>query len=247
MPTTPSGIYYASRGSGKPLLFVHGSGADHMIWGHQLKGLSDEFRVVALDLNGHLKSAYREGDGLKTYSQDVLDVMADIGEPVLLLGHSLGGAVALNVALEHPQKLYALGLIGTGARLKVLPELLEMIENDFERACDMILEWEFHTTPPDEIMSAAREQIINNGQQALSRDFNTCNAFDVSSRLAEITLPTLVVCGREDKLTPVKYSEYFLNNIETASLEIIEQAGHNVMLERPDALNGAIRNYVQAL
>ena len=247
MPTTQSNIYYASKGNGRTLLFVHGSGADHTIWGHQLQGLSKDFRVVTIDLNGHAKSPYREGDGLETYSSDILDVIADIGERVMLLGHSLGGALTLNVAIFHPEVLLGIGLIGTGAKLRVHPDLLSAIENDFERATDMILDWEFSTKPPDNVLKLARDQILSNGQRTLSRDFNTCNQFDVIDQLENIELPTLVLCGKEDKLTPVKYSEFLRDNIGTTQLEIINGAGHNVMLEQPDVLNDAIRKFAEGL
>ena len=247
MPTTPSNIYYASSGHGTALLFVHGSGADHKIWGNQLKELSKDFNVNAIDLNGHDKSPYREGPGLETYTKDTLDVIESIDQPVVLLGHSLGGALALNVALQHPEKIEALGLIGTGARLKVLPELLELIETDFEKAAKMVIEWEFSKSPPQELFDLALAQIIKNGQRTLSRDLNTCNEFDVISQLESITLPTLVLCGKEDKLTPVKYSEFLQNGIQNSRLEIIEDAGHNVMLEQPNRLNSAIRNFVNGL
>lgn len=253
MPTVSingSEVYYARAGEGPPVLFVHGSGGDHTIWGHQLEGLKDAFTVAALDLNGHGKSPRREGDGLRLYTEDALSVLSALAEevgPVVLLGHSLGGAVALNVALQKPPGLRALGLIGTGAKLRVHPDILRAIDEDLERAVEQILRWAFAPNPPAELYQRAKEQMLRNGQAALSRDFRTCDAFDVMDRLGEIEVPTLVVVGREDKLTPVKYSEYLRDRIPSAILEVIEGAGHMVMVERPEALNEAIRKFVSAL
>ncbi len=243
-------IYYAKAGSGPPLLFVHGSGGDHTIWGYQLEGLKDAFTVAALDLNGHGRSPRREGDGLSLYTEDVLSVLDALAEehgPAVLLGHSLGGAVALHAALQKPKGLRALGLIGTGAKLRVHPDILRAIDEDFERAVEQILQWAFAPDPPSDLYQRAKEQMLRNGQAALSRDFRTCDAFDVMDRLGDVEVPALVVVGREDRLTPVKYSEYLRDRIEGAILEVIEGAGHMVMVERPEALNGAIRRFVSAL
>lgn len=254
MPTVQtdgSEVYYARAGEGPPLLFVHGSGADHTLWGRQLDSLVDEYTVAALDLNGHGRSPVRdgEGDGLCTYTRDVLAVLDALGQPAVVLGHSLGGAVALSVALERPAtlRLRALGLIGTGAKLRVHPDILRLIDEDFEGAVDLILGWAFAPNPPAEFYRRAKEQMLRNGQAALRRDFRTCDAFDVMDRLEAIEVPALVAVGREDKLTPVKYAEYLRDHISGATLEVVEGAGHMVMLERPEALDAAIRRFVNTL
>ncbi len=250
MPTVRvdgSEVYYTMAGEGAPLLFVHGSGADHTLWGHQLDSLTDEHTVAALDLNGHGRSPVRAGDGLETYVRDVLAVMDALGSPVMVLGHSLGGAVALRVALERPANLRALGLIGTGAKLRVHPDILRLIDDEFEKAVDLILGWAFAEDPPEELYQRAREQMLRNGQAALKRDFTTCDAFDVIDRLGEIDAPALIVLGREDRLTPVKYSEYLRDHIAHATLEIVDGTGHMMMLERPEALDGAVRGFMKTL
>lgn len=239
-----SKIYFSLSGRGaKALLFVHGSGADHTLWGFQRSGLRDEFSMAAIDLNGHGRSSRREGDGLTTYTQDVLAVMGALKDPITLIGHSLGGAVVLNVALQKPQNLAAIGLVGTGAKLRVQPQILGLIQSDFEKAIDFVLSWAFKENPAEDIYQKAREQMLRNGQAALWRDFSTCDVFNVMDRLSEIKVPALVVCGREDKLTPVKYSEHLKNNIANAELHVIENAGHMVMLEQPSELNRVIREF----
>lgn len=251
MPTVKvknSKIYFSLSGRGaKVLLFVHGSGADHTLWGFQRSGLRDDFSIAALDLNGHGRSPHREGDGLATYTQDVLAVMGALKDPITLVGHSLGGAIALNVALQKPQNLAAICLIGAGAKLRVHPQILELIQSDFEKAVEFILGWEFKESPDIKIYRKARQQMLRSGQAALWRDFSACNAFNVMDRLSEIEVPALVVCGRDDKLTPVKYSEYLKANIPAAELQIIEGAGHMVMLERSAELNHAIKEFALKL
>ena len=238
-------LYFALSGRGsQEILLVHGSGGDHTLWSYQVKGLRERFSVAAVDLNGHGRSTLREGDGLETYTQDVLAVLERLSPNTLLVGHSLGGALVLNVALRHPEMIGGIGLIGTGARLRVLPEILELVEQDFDRAIELILEWAFSKNPQPELVAKAKEQMRANGQRALLRDLLTCDAFDVMGKLNQIEVPALIICGREDRLTPVKYAEYLRDHIPNATLRIIDGAGHMVMLERPAELNKAVWNFL---
>ncbi|OGF55151.1 MAG: hypothetical protein A2Z21_09925 [Candidatus Fraserbacteria bacterium RBG_16_55_9] len=250
MPTAKVGstqVYFQLGGRGQALVFVHGSGADHTLWKYQHQVLESSYSVASLDLNGHGKSPRREGDGLMTYTQDALSVMEALNEPVFLLGHSLGGAIVLNVALQKPANLQAVGLVGTGAKLRVNPQILSTIATDFEEAVSVLLEWEFSPGAPMALRVWRREQMLRIGQTALQRDFTTCDAFSAMECLSEIDVPALVVCGGDDKLTPVKYSQYLKDQLRRARLEIIEGAGHDVMLEQPEALNRVIRGFLEEL
>jgi pimeloyl-ACP methyl ester carboxylesterase len=241
-------LYYAQAGQGQPvLLFVHGAGGDHTIWGEQLRELAPNFSVAALDLNGHGRSPAREGEGFQTYTEDVLAVLEALAMPTVVVGHSMGGAIALMVALQRPKNLVGLGLVGTGAKLRVHPQILELCQTDFERAIGFIVQWAFAEQSPPELRERACAQMRRTGADALLRDFSSCNTFDVMARLSEIALPTLILCGRDDKLTPVKYSEYLQQNIPTAQLKIIEGAGHMVMLEQPRAVTAALREFCARL
>ncbi len=241
-------LYFAQAGQGQPaLLFVHGAGGDHTIWGEQLRELAKDFSVIALDLNGHGRSPAREGDGLQTYVEDVLAVLNAFAQPTVLVGHSMGGAIALSVALQPPKNLVGLGLVGTGARLKVHPQILELCQTDFEKAVELVISWAFAEQTDPALKDKAREQMRRNGQAALYRDFLSCSTFDEMHRLSEISVPTIVICGREDKLTPVKYSEYLQQNIPNAQLQIIERAGHMVMVEQPEAVTRVLKEFCARL
>lgn len=241
-------LYFAQAGQGHPaLLFVHGAGGDHTLWGQQLRDLSKKFSVAALDLNGHGRSPARAGDGLTLYVEDVLAVLQTLAVPTVLVGHSMGGAIALTTALQRPKNLLGLGLVGTGARLKVHPQILELCQTNFEEAVKLVVSWAFAEGASAELVQKARDAMRRNGQAALYRDFLSCSTFDVMSQLSEISVPTIVICGREDKLTPVKYSEYLHTNIPNARLHVIERAGHMVMLEQPEALTQALRGFCEQL
>lgn len=247
MPTLKahgSEIYYAQAGQGRPaLLLVHGAGADHTLWGEQLRALQSEFTVVALDLNGHGRSPQRAGEGIPSYVEDVRALCEALQIPTVLVGHSMGGAVALTLALAPPKNLIALALVGTGAKLRVHPQILELCRNNFAGALDLIVTWAFAPHAPAELRQRSRAQMERNGAETLLRDFSSCNSFDVLARLHEISFPTLILCGREDQLTPPKYSEFLQKNISHAQLVLIDNAGHMVMLEQPEALTSALRAF----
>jgi len=241
-------LYFSLSGRGsQDILLIHGSGEDHTVWSYQVKGLRENLSVAAMDLNGHGRSTFREGDGLETYTQDVLAVLERLSPDTFLVGHSLGSAVVLNVALHHPAMIGGIGLVGAGGRLRVLPEILELVEQDFSAAIELILSWAFSKSPQQELLAKAKEQMERNGQRALLRDLLTCDSFDLLEELGKIEVPALIVCGREDRLTPVKYAEYLRDHIPDATLKVIEGAGHMVMLERPEEVNRAIEDFLSDL
>lgn len=238
-----SPIYYVRRSRGRPLLFVHGAGADHTVWGVQLRRLK-MFQVSALDLNGHGQSPLRPSrDALAGYVADTVAVLNVLGPKALLAGHSLGGAVALSVALQDPAKIGGLVLIGTGAKLRVLPEVLQTVQSGFKAAVDLVTQMAFSPLAPEKFRIQARDQMLRNGPEALYRDFSACDRFDVMARLGEITVPTLIICGREDRMTPVKYAEFLRDHIPNAQLQIIEGAGHMVMREAAEQVNQLIKAF----
>lgn len=240
-------IYYAGSGHGRPaVLFLHGSGSDHACWGKQRPYLTTSFTVAALDLNGHGKSPWRAGQGLQTYCQDALAVLAALDRPTVVAGHSLGGAVALELALQRPKHLAGLALVGTGARLRVLPALLQLLEDDFEGATDYLIGLLFQRSLPQEV-ERTRQQLLHNGQRVTLRDFQTCDRFDVSERLNAIDLPVCVCVGEQDQMTPVKYAQFMADRLPQATLHVVPDAGHMLMLEQAPSLNAILHTFLERI
>jgi len=165
----------------------------------------------------------------------------------VLVGHSMGGAIAQTVALTHPHLLSGLVLVGTGARLRVAPAILEGLQSDFQAAVRLIGEWAFGPQAPARVVRLTQQAMARTGPATLYGDFLACDHFDVMNRLGEIHLPTLVLCGSLDKLTPPKYSIYLGEHIAGARVQIIPEAGHMVMLEQPEAVSQAIGDFLTTL
>lgn len=239
--------YHDRGGSGEAILCIHGSGGDRGIWKSQAR-LADERPVVAPDLSGHGDSDDVDADpgfgALSAYADDVIAI-AEETDARVLVGNSLGGAVALHIALYRDYEPDALVLAGTGAKLAVLEDLRVWLAEDFDRVVAFLHEPGrlFHD-PDDRLVELSRKTMYDCGRAVTERDFLSCHTFDVRGELDGIDVPALAVCGERDRLTPVSYHEYLCEGITDCELAVIDNAAHLAMLERPDRFNGAVSEFL---
>jgi pimeloyl-ACP methyl ester carboxylesterase len=246
-------IYYVEHGEAAgrpPLVLVHGAGGTHLHWPPQVRRLPGE-RVLALDLPGHGQSLPPGGRGsapltdVDAMAAAVLALVDHLRlERAVVVGHSMGGAVALTLALHHPERVAGLGLVGTGARLRVMPELLARLAADFAGAVDLIILSVFGPAAPEQLTRLARARMLMEDPRVLLADWQACNAFDVRERLGGIGVPVLVITGTEDRMTPEKYARFLAERLPQADLRLVAGAGHMVMLERPVEVAQEIGNWV---
>lgn len=248
-------IYYAARGSasaaarrGMPIVFVHGASGNHLVWGEQIRALGQVARAVALDLPGHGRSQSPGRNSVDGYRDVVLGLLDALRfDRAVIVGHSMGGAIAQTLALSHPERVAGLGLVGTGARLRVLPAILDGVLNDFDNIARLAVEYAYVQPMDASMRRRAEEQFRACPPTVTHADFSACNTFDIMSRVSEIRAPTLVICGREDRMTPVKYSEFLASKIQNARLVLVDGAGHSVMIEKPDEVNRALVDFMRTL
>ncbi|MGQ9823542.1 MAG: alpha/beta fold hydrolase [Desulfotomaculales bacterium] len=242
-------IFYATGGmTGEdwPVVYVHGAGGTAHVWKNQLGIRVPGFCQAALELPGHGRS---EGSGAKdvaVYRDFVRDFLqAVFGRPAVLVGHSMGGAIAMSFALAYPGWLKGLVLVGTGARLRVAPAVLEAALEPERSAA--LLRFSYSPGTPEEVREEAEKEFGLTPPEVRYNDFLACDSFDVMGRLREIKMPVLVVCGEDDQLTPVKYARYLQENIPGARLVLVPGAGHMVMWEQPEQVNAAIAGFLAEL
>ena len=240
-------ISYAALGThGLPVIFIHGAGSSHLIWGSQLRAVSEVARAVAIDLPGHGRS---EGAGRNTVDAyrdviaGVLDALAF--DRAVIVGHSMGGAITQTLALSHPDRVAGIALVGTGARLRVLPAILDGILNDFDQTARFVTQNCFGANPDPLLLEKSETEFRACPATVTHGDYTACNGFDILARIAEIRAPALAICGTEDKMTPVKYSEFLVSKISGAQLVLVEGAGHYVMIEKPGQVNRALVEFVK--
>ncbi|WP_435193890.1 alpha/beta fold hydrolase [Natronomonas sp. EA1] len=239
---------YRAPGTDEPtVLYIHGSGGTHRVWVNQYAP-DGPAPGVALDLAGHGESDDIDTpagpETLDAYADDVCAVARETGATVLC-GNSLGGAVAMHVALERDLAIDGLVLCGTGAKLGVGQPLLDALADDFEGAVSMIHQpGMLFADAPEDVVEKSAEMLRTTGRAVTERDFRTCDAFDVRDRLEEIAVPTLAITGADDGLTPPSFHEYLVEGIPDATLELVDDAAHLSMLERPDAWNRAVEAFL---
>jgi pimeloyl-ACP methyl ester carboxylesterase len=230
------------------LVFVHGSGGSHLQWNYQRSFFQKRCNVLLIDLPGHGEAGHLGETSVEAYATQVLQLVQTVSEePICLFGHSLGGAIAQSFALSYPDRVKALGLVGTGARLRVLPAILRDVQEAFDDTIRMINEYAFSGKAPSDLIDLGIRTMLKTDPAVLYGDFSACDRFDVMDRVSEIVVPTLVITGRDDRLTPPKYAHYLADRIENATLEIIEGAGHMVMIEQHNRFNKRVLRFLKTL
>ncbi len=227
------------------LVLVHGAGGNHTHWGFQLRGLAESARLIAVDLPGHRRSQEIPDVSIDAYAGAVARVVEEArATRVVAVGHSMGGAIALTLALRRAPWLSGIVLVATGAKLRVSPAFLEGLQQSPDAACREILDWAVGPDCPASIRERALADFAACPPSVFLDDFRACDRFDVRDRLAEISVPALVACGSDDRMTPPHFSEFLAHRIDRASLEIVPGSGHMLMIEKPEALNAAIQRWL---
>jgi pimeloyl-ACP methyl ester carboxylesterase len=251
MPTTTRLYYFAHTAEDQvikrpPVILIHGAGGTHLSWPPQIRRLADE-KIYAPDLPGHGKSEGEGRQSIDEYVDDVIVFMAELKiRAAVIVGISLGSAVALTLALKYPKQVLGLGLLGSGSKLPVSPILLETAGNPiaFESAVETVNKNCFSLESPQNLVELSKRTMLEIRPPVLLGDLLACNEFDVTSQLDKIKAPTLIICGAEDKMTPLKFSQLLQAGIINSQLQVLDNAGHMVMLEQPDAVANLLKQFI---
>lgn len=237
--------FSASR---KSVVFLHGSGGDHEVWDRQYMALSREFNVAAVDLPGHgLSSGAGEKD-VGRYVEWVEKIIGRMGlvKPVLA-GHSLGAAISLAFAIRYGNLLSAIVPVGGGCEMPVNKAIFDGLRENPAATIDMILKFAVSKPNREAVTPALRDALHRVKPDLLSDDLWACDRLDLVGDLSKIALPALLICGDDDKMTPPDLSRFLAQTIPGAKFALIEGAGHYVMIEKPDAFNGVLAEFLRGL
>jgi pimeloyl-ACP methyl ester carboxylesterase len=230
------------------VLFVHGAGGGQYTWSFQKGFFEKEFNPMIIELPGHGES---EGEGeqeIGRYAEHVYGFLKALGlEKVFLVGHSMGGAIVQTLGLTYPEMVKGIVLVGTGAKLKVLPLILDGIKDNFKETVQKINQFAYSQKVPADLIEKGVSLMLQCRPEVLYGDFLACDRFDLMNEVEKIDLPALIVCGDDDQLTPVKYSQFLYSRIKGSRLEVLPNGGHMVMMESPHEFNEKIKEFIEGL
>ncbi len=228
----------------KSLVFIHGSGGNSSVWSAQYSKLHKKFNIAALNLPGHGKSSGHGEQDIPAYVlwlKEMLDVFK-LERPILI-GHSLGAAIALSFAAKYPRDLSGVVTAGGGLTMPVNPDMLEGFRTQPALVLDMMCKFSLARENRPVFYDALRASLGEANVDVVAGDMLACSKYDLTGELPNITVPVLSICGAEDKMTPPSFSEQIAAGIDGATLVIVEGAGHMVMMEKPAAFNDAVQDF----
>jgi len=231
----------------RDVLFIHGAGGNHIFWNRTLAFLEGRCRAVAVDLPGH-PSGGITCKTIRDYAEVVSNhLIEQFPAGAVVCGHSMGSAIALTLALDFPEEVRGLILIGAGAKLGVDPAIVEGLKTQPMKTIEQIITPMSYFRMDLGMGREARAALSFSNLPVFLNDYVACDGFDVRSRLPEISVRTLLVCGENDKMTPPKWSAYLEDNMSSAKLVVVKEAGHMVPLEKPEACAGLIQKFLTGL
>lgn len=253
-------VYYSDGGvawqPGRPTIaLVHGAGMTHSVWQQQARALAHAgCNVCAPDLPGHGYSADADGmDSVEAYADWLGRLLGALGAtPGVLVGHSLGAAVALTRAARAPEATTGLAMLGARLELQVAPRLLADLEQAPERAVEFITAFAHgrgghvggNTVPGQWLAGGSRALLQGCDPAVLLRDFRASDAWRGRDYAPQVRCPALVVAGREDRMTPAKAGRELADALPDARYVELPDTGHMLQTEAPRTVLRLLREFV---
>lgn len=249
------------EGRGQPILFAHGFPLDHTMWKNQFAALDDKYRLIAPDLRGFGGSTVTGGaTSMEQYADDLsglLDAL-EVSEKVVFCGLSMGGYIAWQFALKYPQKLKALILCDTraaadsaeaaaGRRTSAERVLAEGTKFLADTMAKKLFSEKSQQEQPDIVAGQHRAMEAAPRGGTAAALLGMAERPDVTSRLGEIKVPCLLICGSEDVITPAKEMRTVAEKLPHAKYVEVPDVGHMSPLEAPAKVNSAIREFLAGL
>jgi pimeloyl-ACP methyl ester carboxylesterase len=236
-------------------VFIHGAQHDHSVWILQTRYFAHHgFGVLAVDLPGHGRSEGSALTAVEAMADWLLALLDAAGvQQATLIGHSMGSLIALETCAKAPQRVAKLALVGTAYPMKVSEALLGAALHEEQKAIDMVNIWS-HTSiahkpscpGPGFYVMGANQRLMQriaqqNPEQVFYTDFASCNAYAHGEEAARsVACPTLFLLGKRDKMTAPKAAATLGRAIPHSKTLVIENCGHSLMAEQPDAVLDAL-------
>ena len=241
------------------LVFVHGAGGSSADWPYQWQQTSvalsrgeprwiSDYPLYLLDLPGHGRSQPPARTSIADYAADVAAFGEALGiRRAVIVGHSMGGAIALTLGLLQPANLFGLIVLGSGPSMPVSDVILDGLAANFAQTVGLIMKFSWRKEARPIYREVVTQHMLAAGPEVVHGDFAACNVYDIRSRLGEICAPTLVVGSTSDRMMSLAQSEALAAGIPGAQLAVIEDGGHFMMTERTNEVSAALLVFLQSL
>jgi pimeloyl-ACP methyl ester carboxylesterase len=254
-------LFYDIKGRGEPLLLIAGFLCDHAYWSLIMPSLISQYQVIRLDNRGMGRSSAPETPySLKQMANDVAALLDRLAiDKVHLVGHSMGGQIAQELVLAHPEKVQSLMLLsslakGDGLFNSIIETWGELCANvDLKLYEKVVLPWiftdSFYAIPGtiEGLIEFAIRYPFPPATHSLYHHSQAMLDFDTTDCLQKIHCPTLVLVGKQDILTPLKFSQQLAQGIPNAELVVLEGGGHGFLIESPNTVISAMLNFLRKL
>jgi pimeloyl-ACP methyl ester carboxylesterase len=256
-------------GNGDPILCVHGLGANIFTWRHFVTPFSRNNKLILVDLRGFGASPKHRTPhySIEEHADDIYRIiLRDDLRGLTLIGNSLGGAISLLVALrlceQEPARLSKLVLIDAGAYKEYLPGYLKLMRSFLgalvvylapgKLAAKFVLKASYYNknkVTEDQIKAYADPIASMESRYSLLHTARQCiptNSEEIIAKLRTITVPTLILWGRQDAVIPLKVGELLVHDLPNSTLEVFEECGHIPQEEKPDETIASISRFMNA-
>lgn len=251
-------LFYEIKGTGEPLLLIAGFSCDHSYWSLLMPSLVKQYQVICLDNRGVGRTSAPDSPySIQQMATDAAALLEQIGiEKVHLAGHSMGGQIAQELALAHPEKVQSLMLLSSLAKGDALFNSIVATWGELPAYIDpklyqqVILPWVFSDTfysiPEmiDMIVNMAVNYPFPPSPHGIFHQSRAILGCDTTQRLKDIHCPTLVLVSKQDILTPVKFSEQLAQGIPNAEPVVLERGGHAFLIESPEAVASVMLKFL---
>ncbi len=244
---TPSGnLAYriADQRQRRALICVHGAAGDARLFHGQLKYFGKEVTVLSLDLPCHGKSTGKSNLTIRDYSESITAVMEheDLTDCVLI-GHSMGGCVALEFYQNHRERVKGMVLVGTSAKLPVSDELSLLLNTDIEAFSRRVINMTF-SKDIGILTSLFKNGLIESRKDAIFNDMIVSRSVDFTHLIEEIDVPVLCLANRGDQLIPYKLTKKMCEKIPGGEFHLYDYKGHMPFFEYKDEFNRSAAAFI---
>ncbi|MGG2119889.1 alpha/beta hydrolase [Bacillus bombysepticus] len=224
-------------------LFVHGVGGSSKHWEPLLSELGEQIIPITIDLPGHGKSkgtVLNSISGVVDFLDEFLEVL-EIKQPLIYVGHSVGGLIGLQFTLSHPEKVSKLCVICSAAKIQLHPDFFNQVMNN---NWDMeLLRKSFAEEIPEYVKNIVLDEFYFTRLDDNSTDFMNLKTVDLREKIKSIDIPSLIITGDDDVIISPRHSNFLSNQIKNSNIIRINKGGHYVQVEQPEIVANNIKTF----